>query len=74
MSTVNRKNRIEKNKTADGSYPISLRVSKDRKSEYFQTIFRAFPKEWNQTTGASQVRIQIIPKITGCFLNSRIEL
>lgn len=50
MSTV--KTVLRKTKLADGSYPISLRVSKDRKSKYFQTIFRAFPMEWNQTTGS----------------------
>ncbi len=50
MSTV--KTVLRKTKLADGSYPISLRVSKDRKSKYFQTIFRAFPNEWNQSTGS----------------------
>jgi len=50
MSTV--KTVLRKTKLADGSYPIALRVSKDRKSKFFQTIFRAFPNEWNQTTGS----------------------
>ncbi|MCK0158838.1 site-specific integrase [Cellulophaga sp. F20128] len=50
MATV--KTVLKKSKLADGSYPISLRVSKDRKSKFFQTIFRAFPNEWNQITGS----------------------
>ncbi|WP_445738365.1 phage integrase SAM-like domain-containing protein [Mariniflexile sp.] len=50
MSTV--KTVLRKTKLADGSYPISLRVSKDRKSKFFQTIFRAFTNEWNQATGS----------------------
>ena len=50
MATV--KTVLKKTKLADGSYPISLRVSKDRKSKFFQTIFRAFPNEWNQITGS----------------------
>lgn len=50
MSTV--KTVLRKTKLADGSYPIALRVSKDRKSKFFQTIFRAFPNEWNQATGS----------------------
>ena len=50
MATV--KTVLRKTKLADGSYPISLRVSKDRQSKYFQTIFRAFPNEWNPTSGS----------------------
>lgn len=50
MSTV--KTVLRKTKLADGSYPISLRVSRNRKSKYFQTIFRALPNEWNPTTGS----------------------
>jgi site-specific recombinase XerD len=50
MATV--KNVLRKTKLADGSYPIALRVSKDRKSKFFQTVFRAFPNEWNEATGS----------------------
>jgi site-specific recombinase XerD len=50
MATV--KTVLRKTRLADGSYPISLRVSKDRQSKYFQTIFRAFPNEWNPTSGS----------------------
>src|SRR5690606_30053631 len=37
---------------ADGSFPIALRIIKDRKSKFFQTVFRAYPNEWNNTTGS----------------------
>ena len=50
MATV--KTVLRKTKLADGTFPISLRVSKNRKSKFFQTIFRAFPNEWNPTTGS----------------------
>ena len=50
MATV--KTVLRKTKLADGSYPISLRIYKDRQSKFFQTIFRAFPNEWNQTSGS----------------------
>ncbi|WP_437371867.1 phage integrase SAM-like domain-containing protein [Maribacter litoralis] len=50
MATV--KTVLRKTKLANGSYPIALRVSKNRASKYFQTIFRAFPNEWNPTTGS----------------------
>ena len=49
MSTV--KTVLRKTKLSDGSYPIALRITKDRKSKFFQTTFRAFPKEWNPNTG-----------------------
>src|SRR5680860_413091 len=41
---------LHKVKRADGTYPVSLRVTKDRKSKYFKTIFYALPEEWD--TGA----------------------
>ena len=50
MATV--KTVLRKTKLADGSYPISLRISKDRQSKFFQTIFRAFPNEWNPMSGS----------------------
>ena len=50
MATV--KTVIRKTKLADGSFPIALRIIKDRKSKFFQTVFRAYPNEWNNTTGS----------------------
>ncbi|MFT6796588.1 MAG: integrase/recombinase XerD [Maribacter sp.] len=50
MATV--KTVLRKTKLTNGSYPIALSVSLNRKSKFFQTIFRAFPNEWNSTTGS----------------------
>ena len=50
MATV--KTVLRKTKLADGSYPIALRISKNRKSKFFQTVFRAFPNEWNEAAGS----------------------
>lgn len=66
MATV--KTVLRKTKLADGSYPISLRVSKDRKSKFFQTIFRAFSNEWNETTGS------FTNKISNSVQNNRLLL
>ncbi|MBU2900641.1 site-specific integrase [Maribacter dokdonensis] len=66
MATV--KTVLRKTKLADGSYPISLRVSKDRKSKFFQTVFRAFPNEWNQNTGS------FTSKNSNCTQNNRLLL
>ena len=66
MATV--KTVLRKTKLADGSYPISLRVSKDRKSKFFQTVFRAFPNEWNQNTGS------FTSKNSNCIQNNRLLL
>ena len=66
MATV--KTVLRKTKLADGSYPISLRVSKDRKSKFFQTVFRAYPNEWNQNTGS------FTGKNSNCTQNNRLLL
>lgn len=66
MATV--KTVLRKTKLADGRYPISLRVSKDRKSKFFQTVFRAFPNEWNQSTGS------FTSKNSNCTQNNRLLL
>ena len=38
---------LHKVRRADGTFPVSLRVTKNRKSKYFKTIFNAFPEEWD---------------------------
>lgn len=38
---------LHKVKRADGTFPVSLRVTKNRKSKYFKTIFSAIPEEWD---------------------------
>lgn len=37
---------LQKSKRADGTYPVCLRVTKDRKSKYFKTIFNVNVNEW----------------------------
>jgi hypothetical protein len=39
---------LRKKKLSNGSFPICLRVTKNRKTKYFSTIFRAMPYEWNE--------------------------
>ncbi|WP_209402483.1 site-specific integrase [Pseudozobellia sp. WGM2] len=38
---------LRKKRRIDGSFPIYLRVTKDRKTKFFKTIFNAFPDEWD---------------------------
>ncbi|MBZ9630414.1 site-specific integrase [Salegentibacter sp. LM13S] len=38
---------LHKVKRADGTFPVSLRVTKNRKTKYFKTIFNVFPEEWD---------------------------
>lgn len=38
---------LRKKSRINGSFPIYLRVTKDRKSKFFKTIFNAFPDEWD---------------------------
>lgn len=38
---------LHKIKRADGTFPVSLRVTKNRKTKYFKTIFNVFPEEWD---------------------------
>ncbi|MDR5591319.1 site-specific integrase [Christiangramia sp. SM2212] len=49
MATI--KTVLRKKKLSDGSYPVCLRITKNRKSKYFSTIFKAMPYEWNDNTG-----------------------
>lgn len=49
MATI--KTILRKKKLSDGSFPVCLRITKNRKSKYFSTIFRAKPKEWNTNSG-----------------------
>jgi hypothetical protein len=43
---------LRKKQLSDGSYPICLRITKDRKSKYFRTIYSAHLKEWDDRTGS----------------------
>ncbi|MEL4306924.1 site-specific integrase [Joostella sp. CR20] len=42
---------LRKTQLSDGKYPICLRVTKDRKSKFFKTIYNASTKEWNKNEG-----------------------
>ncbi|MCX2678906.1 site-specific integrase [Galbibacter sp. EGI 63066] len=42
---------LRKKKLTDGTYPVCLRVTKDRKTKYFKTIYNALPKHWDNATG-----------------------
>ncbi|MDT0689720.1 site-specific integrase [Salegentibacter sp. F188] len=48
---VNIKIIIRKKRLSNGQYPIYLRVTKDRKSKYFKTIFNVLEIEWDSASG-----------------------
>ncbi|MCM5662496.1 site-specific integrase [Galbibacter mesophilus] len=43
---------LRKKQLSDGTYPVCLRVIKDRKTKYFKTIYNALPKHWDEQAGA----------------------
>ncbi|MGB6151310.1 MAG: site-specific integrase [Pricia sp.] len=49
MSTVNIV--LRKKQLSNGKFPICLRVTKNRKSKFFKTIYDAEPNEWNSKVG-----------------------
>lgn len=38
---------LRKKSRSNGSYPVYLRVTKNRRTKFFKTIFNAFPEEWD---------------------------
>lgn len=42
---------LRKKGLSDGTYPICLRITKDRKTKYFNTIFKSSDKEWDASSG-----------------------
>ncbi len=48
---INIKTILRKKRLSNGKFPICLRVTKDRKSKYFKTLFDAFENEWDSKTG-----------------------
>ncbi len=42
---------LRKTKLSNGKYPVCLRVTKDRKSKFFKTIFDSTEREWEPKTG-----------------------
>jgi len=49
MSSI--KTILRKKKLSNGKYPISLRVTKDRKSKFFSTPFESNLNEWDSKLG-----------------------
>lgn len=49
MSSI--KTILRKKALPDGTFPVCLRVTKDRKTKYFNTIFKTTEKEWNVAAG-----------------------
>lgn len=43
---------LRKKKRSDGTFPVCLRITKDRKTKYFKTIFNTVPKHWDNATGS----------------------
>jgi integrase/recombinase XerD len=41
---------LRKKALSDGSYPVCLRVTKNRKTKYFKSIYNATREEWNERT------------------------
>lgn len=42
---------IRKKPLADGRFPVYIRVTKNRQSKYFKTIFSVRPNQWNSSEG-----------------------
>jgi len=42
---------LRKKGLADGTYPVCLRITKDRKTKYFNTIFKSSEREWDSPSG-----------------------
>ncbi len=52
LKMINVRTVLRKKQLSDGTYPVCLRVTKDRRSKYFKTIYNSFPKEWDERTGS----------------------
>ncbi len=48
---INIKIIIRKKRLSNGEYPVYLRVTKDRQSKYFKTIFNVLENEWDFISG-----------------------
>lgn len=42
---------LRKKGLSDGTYPICLRITKDRKTKYFNTIYKSSEREWDASSG-----------------------
>lgn len=65
---INVKTILRKKKLSNGDYPICPRITKDRKTKYFKTIFNANEYEWDSNSGKFNkknrwgIRIWRLPK------------
>ena len=48
---INVKVVLRKKRLSNGYFPVCLRITKNRKTKYFKTIFNATEDEWNSTAG-----------------------
>lgn len=55
---VNVKIILRKKKLSNGEFPICLRLTKDRKTKYFKTIFNVHEAEWDSKSGKFNKRNQ----------------
>ncbi len=63
------------NKRQDGSYPVSLRIIKDRKTKFIRTGLKAFPSEWDETQERFISNKKLIPEYKQFNSNlSRLEV
>jgi hypothetical protein len=48
---INTKIVIRKKRLSNGQFPIYFRITKDRKSKFFKTLFNVSEKEWDSSSG-----------------------
>ena len=48
---INVKVVLRKKKLSNGNFPVCLRITKNRKTKYFKTLFNAAEDEWNSSSG-----------------------
>ena len=55
---INVKTVLRKKKLSTGTFPICLRITKDRQTKYFKTLFNATEIEWDAQAGKFNNRNQ----------------
>jgi hypothetical protein len=58
-------------KRLDGSYPVSLRITKDRKSKFIRTGLDATEEEWDENLERFVSSRKLVPEYKA--LNSRLS-
>lgn len=59
------------NKRQDDTYPVSIRITKDRKAKFISTNFNATQKQWNEAQGRFVCDKRIVPDYRN--LNARLS-